>query len=193
MRGCVPQFRPLHSSRHDMFQDLRYAFRQLRKSPGFTVVAVLAIALGIGANTAIFSVVNAVLLRPLAYRDPDRLVTILHNGDSPVAPANYLDWRGAEPCLRRHGRSAVLDTKLEWHGAGRVRPRVAGKHELVSDAGCAASAGAVLPLRRGADRQGARSHSELQAVAATLRRRSRRCRTHDQPSGRALPDCRGHA
>ncbi len=76
-----------------MIQDLRYALRQLRKSPAFTVVAVLAIALGIGANTAIFSVVNAVLLRPLPYQNADRLVTILHNWDSPVAPANYLDWR----------------------------------------------------------------------------------------------------
>ena len=76
-----------------MLQDLRYALRQLRKSPVFTVVAVLAIALGIGANTAIFSVVNAVLLRPLPYQDSDRLVTILHDYDHPVAPANYLDWR----------------------------------------------------------------------------------------------------
>jgi predicted permease len=76
-----------------MFRDLRYALRQLRKSPVFTVVAVLAIALGIGANTAIFSVVNAVLLRPLPYQDSDRLVTILHEYDHPVAPANYLDWR----------------------------------------------------------------------------------------------------
>ncbi len=76
-----------------MLQDVRYAVRQLRKSPVFTVVAVLAIALGIGANTAIFSVVNAVLLRPLPYRDADRLVTLLHDYDHPVAPANYLDWR----------------------------------------------------------------------------------------------------
>jgi len=76
-----------------MFQDLRYALRQLCKSPVFTVVAVLTIALGIGANTAIFSVVNAVLLRPLPYQDSDRLVTILHEYDHPVAPANYLDWR----------------------------------------------------------------------------------------------------
>ena len=76
-----------------MVQDLRYAVRQLCKAPAFAVVAVLAIALGIGANAAIFSVVNAVLLRPLAYQDSDRLVTILHEYDQPVAPANWLDWR----------------------------------------------------------------------------------------------------
>src|SRR5450755_2944548 len=76
-----------------MLQDIRCALRQLWKSPAFSVVVVITIALGIGANTAIFSVVNAVLLRPLPYKDSDRLVTILHEGDHPVAPANYLDWR----------------------------------------------------------------------------------------------------
>jgi hypothetical protein len=74
-------------------KDLGYGARSLQRTPGFTALAAVTLALGIGTNTAIFSVVNAVLLRPLPYKDPDRLVTLLHGGSSPVAVANYVDWR----------------------------------------------------------------------------------------------------
>ena len=73
--------------------DIRYGIRGLLRTPGFTAVAIITVGLGLGASTAIFSVVNSVLLRPLAYQDADRLVTLLHEGTDPVATANYIDWR----------------------------------------------------------------------------------------------------
>jgi predicted permease len=75
-----------------LLQDLRHCIRAMLRTPVFAMTAVIVLALGIGATTAIFSVVDAVLLQPLAYRDSDRLVTILMNGDGPVSAGNYIDW-----------------------------------------------------------------------------------------------------
>src|SRR5438105_12018179 len=89
------------SNGQQTMNDLKFAFRQLLKNPGFTAVAVLTLALGIGANTAIFSVVNAVLLKALPYREPERIVMLWTDNPSlnlglhelPPAPADLLDWR----------------------------------------------------------------------------------------------------
>ena len=93
-------------------QDLRYGARLLRRSPAFTAVAILTLALGIGANTAILSVVEAVLLRPLAYADPGRLVVLLHRGYNPVAPANYLDWKVRTRSFRSMGAAEAWSANL---------------------------------------------------------------------------------
>jgi putative ABC transport system permease protein len=80
-----------------MLKDIRYGLRMLTKNPGVSAIAILTLALGIGANTAIFSVVSAVLLNPLPYKDPDRLVSLWENvpvhGQWRAAPANFLDWK----------------------------------------------------------------------------------------------------
>ena len=78
-----------------LLRDLRYSLRILIKEPGFTLLGILTLGLGIGATTAIFTVVDSVLLRPLPYKDSDRLVVALHGPEasSPVSPADYFDYR----------------------------------------------------------------------------------------------------
>ncbi len=99
-----------------LLQDVRYGLRMLAKAPGFTAVAVLTLALGIGANTAIFSVVNAVLFRPLAYKDPQQLVVILHKGHNPIAPANFLDWSAETHVFERMGAAEAWSPDLTGRG-----------------------------------------------------------------------------
>lgn len=93
-------------------RDVAFGFRQLRKNPGFTVIAVIALALGIGANTAIFSVVDSVLFRPLPYADSDRLAVVLHNGNNPVAPANFYDWQAQSRSFESMGAAEMWGPNL---------------------------------------------------------------------------------
>ncbi|HYN85401.1 MAG TPA: ABC transporter permease [Pyrinomonadaceae bacterium] len=104
-----------------LVQDLRYGLRMLRRWPGFTAVAVLTLALGVGANTAIFSVVNSVLLRPLDYPNAERIAAIQELNEKgtrgQVTPANFLDWRAQNTVFERlaaiHARTANLSAADE--------------------------------------------------------------------------------
>lgn len=106
----------------DLLHDLRYAARMQRKNPAFTIIAVIALALGIGANTAIFSVVNTVLLRPLPYKDPERLAMVWEDAskhgyprDTPAA-ANFVDWRDQNQVFE--GMAAIADESFNLTGTG---------------------------------------------------------------------------
>src|SRR5215831_8846103 len=98
-----------------LMNDLRFAFRQLLKSPGFTCVAVFTLALGIGGNTALFSVINGVLLRPLPFYQQERLVTLWESSPAqgieqePVSPPNFAEWQA---------QSSAFEEIASWTGPG---------------------------------------------------------------------------
>ena len=109
----------------ELVQDVRYAFRTIRKSPGFTIVAVLTLGLGIGANTAIFSVVNAAILQPLDYPQPEQiqfLTTRFGRGDhgqSSLSPAEYWEFSELNHSFSVVGAFVIGDVNL----AARDQPR----------------------------------------------------------------------
>jgi len=114
-----------------LLQDLRYGLRMLARNPGFTAVAVLTLALGIGANTAIFSVVYAVLLRPFPYKDPNRLVIVWEQNPSRgwttniVSAANFLDWHRQNRVFTE--LAAVDPTSFNLAGSGEPI-EIGGEH-----------------------------------------------------------------
>jgi putative ABC transport system permease protein len=118
-----------------MIQDLRYAFRLLAKTPAFTLVAVVTLALGIGANTAIFSVVNAVLLKPLPYRQPEGLVQFWETNpikgwtQNVLAPANFFDWQ--EQSNSFEGMAAYIGSDTKAAGLSDLQLTGNGEPEHV--------------------------------------------------------------
>src|SRR5262245_60705021 len=114
-----------------LWQDLRYGARMLLKNPGFTAVAVFTLALGIGANAAIFSVVNAVLLKPLPFAEPDRLGWVwgnIRNGGSraSVSPLDYLDYRAQNTTFEQFAATFSIPTFINLTG-GDMPERLEGR------------------------------------------------------------------
>jgi putative ABC transport system permease protein len=113
----------------DLWHDIRYGVRTLRKNPAFNIIAVMTLALGIGANTAIFSVVNTILLRPLPFKDPDRLVLIGHAYPkldliAPVSPPGFVDYRDRGNVFE----SAAVSSGASFNLTGQGEPeRIAGR------------------------------------------------------------------
>ncbi|HEX9761126.1 MAG TPA: ABC transporter permease, partial [Candidatus Acidoferrales bacterium] len=128
--GYAPPRRKGAGMMETFWQDVRYALRTLRQKPMFAAVVVLTLALGIGANTAIFTVVNAVLLRPLHYADPDRLMYVLEDNLKKgwtaftVSPPNFVDWRAQ---ARSFESLAAVNSNSYNYSGGEQPERLAGR------------------------------------------------------------------
>ena len=156
-------------------QDVRYGVRALRKSPGFVAVAVLSLALGIGVNTAIFSAVDAAVLRALPYGDPDRVVMVWEDasriglGKNWPSPGELSRMERSQSRVRRHGgpRQRLRQPDRGWPARAGVRAQ--GNRELLLRDRCASHPRTDFHGGGGAS-EGSRGGGQLRVVATAIRR-----------------------
>ena len=163
----------------EFVQDVRYAFRTIRKSPGFTIVGVLTLAFGIGPNTAIFSVVNAVILQPLGYPEPEQLQFLTtrfgrgDGGQSSLSPAEYWEFTEINHSFSVVGAFVIGDVNL-----GRTRSAAAchagdGECRVARGARRSTRARTVVPSRGDARRRSRARHAVARPVAIGASARAR--------------------
>jgi hypothetical protein len=177
-------------------QDLRFAVRWLVRAPRFTIPALVTLALGIGATSAIFSVVRCVMLEPLPYRDPDRIVAVwgtARGGQSRnvIAPANYVVWRERNRSFEGLGMVSGGTVAMVVDGPPEKVNGVVFSADVFSVLGVQPALGRAYTGRSGSRQLGDRSRPR---VLATEARRPRRRDRHDADDKRTTPDgCRRDA
>ena len=183
-----------------LFADLRYAFRVMSRTPSFAVAVVSVLALGIGANTAIFSIVNAVLLRPLPFEEPERLVRIFTQdaGRSTLRALARQVLRLAAGCavVRGHGDVSMLrlqGTRAHRHGHRASGNRDSCERGIFRDRQSPAGARTRLSARGGHARRQVRGRPERPVLEIRIRRQPGRDRPHHEAQRRSVHHRRSHA
>ena len=182
-----------------LLQDARFALRSFRKSPGFTAAVLATLALGIGVGTAIFSIVNAVLLQPLPYKDPHRLVTLWGGSDQ---SSSRLYSMGAGEFLARKELSTTFESmaasrnstwKIESEQAGRIISGLQVSDGFFDVFGCGTRAGSTLLAGGSCTRCRSDCDSSRRNLAYAIQRRPRRNRKPAQILELQRHDCGRHA
>ena len=177
-----------------VLNDLRQAGRSLRRAPGFATAAILTLAIGIGANTAIFSVVDHVIIRPLAYEDPERLYvvhevipTLTHiTSGVPVSANHFVEWKRTTSSFESMALLQSLSLNLTGHGEPEQILGARASADLFRMLGVPRPARARVSARGGCDRPRSRRRAGRPTVAASIRCRPADRRPNDYAERSAL-------